>query len=117
MLSLKLILDIVTEGTKLQAFIGALVINLFVKLVLLIIKLLQYVFFTVNTSLYLVIESTLLILQIRTHHQNRFIAFHNTVLDLLVDAVFNSVHAILGNLEFISVVFTHLSDLFFEVLF
>ena len=115
MLSLKLVLDVVAECTEFQTLVRALIINLLVKLVLLIVKLLQNVLFTVDTRLHLIIKGALLVLKVCAHDQNRLITLNNAVLDLLVDAIFDVIHAFLSNFEFVSIMFTHFTDLFFKV--
>ena len=115
-LSLKLILHVVSEGAELQALVCALIIYLLMKFVLLIVQLLQNVLFTVDTSLHLIVKSALLILQISAHDQNGLVTFDNAVLDLLMNAGFNSVHSFLRDLKLVSIVLTHFPDFLLKIL-
>ena len=64
MLSLKLILHIIPECPELETLVSPLIVDLLVKLVFLIIKLLKDVLLPFNTSRYFVIESPLLVLEV-----------------------------------------------------
>jgi len=117
LLALELVLNIITESTKLEAFVCSLVIYLFVKLVFLVIELLQYVLFSFNPRCNLLIESTLLGLEICPRCIKVLITFYDPITYLFMDTVLNCVHSVLRDTELIPVVLLHLSDLLLKVFF
>jgi hypothetical protein len=86
------------------------------KFVFLIVQLLKDVLLSIDTSLYLLIKSSLLIVKVSSNYQNGFITFNNTILDFLMNALFYFVHAVLGYPELVAVVLLHQANLFFELL-
>ena len=87
------------------------------KLVLLIVKLLQDVLLSFNASCNLLIESTLLHLEICSSRIKVLITLDDSIADFFMDTVFDSVHPFFCIAELIPVVLLHLPDLFFKVLF
>ena len=116
MLPLQLIFDVISEGTKLETLIGPFIINLLVKLVFLIVKLLEDVLLSVNASLYLLVKGSLLVIEVCAHSKNGFITFNNAVFDFLMNAILNAIHAFLSDPELVAVVLSHKSDLLLELL-
>ena len=116
MLPLQLIFDVISEGTKLKTLISPFVINLLVKLVFLIVKFLQDVLLSVNASLHLLVESSLLVVEVCPHNKNCLVTFNNAVFNFLMNASFNAIHPVLCDPEFVAVVLSHKSDLLLELL-
>ena len=115
-LPLQLIFDVISEGTKLETLIGPFIINLLVKLVFLIVKLLEDVLLSVNASLHLFVKGSLLVVQVCPHSKNGLITFNNAIFNFLMNAILNAIHAFLRDPELVAVVLSHKSDLLLELL-
>lgn len=116
MLSLQLILHIIAEGTELQTLVSLFMVNFLVKFVFFVIQLLQDILFPFNASLAFFVEGPLLCLQLSAHQVNCLVALYYAVVNLLMNAFFNVVHALFRYSEFVAVVFAHLPDLILKFL-
>jgi hypothetical protein len=68
---------------------------------------LEYVLFSINTGLDFFIKGSLLIIEVCSDNKDGFVTFNNTILNLLMNAFLNSIHALLGDSELIAVMLSH----------